>query len=86
MVDAYGRWSEEDYSTYPKEKWCDYDTAANIIRNTLSYTPKTSMENLIIMIFLHGEDEIYDDNGYLVEEKLLQYIEGSGIENFDYEC
>ena len=26
MVNTYGRWTEEkDYSTYPKEKWCDYD-------------------------------------------------------------
>lgn len=29
MVDTYGRWhEEEDYSTYPEEKWCDYDTMA----------------------------------------------------------
>ncbi len=29
MVDTYGRWhEEEDYSTYPEGKWCDYDTMA----------------------------------------------------------
>ena len=33
MVDAYGRWIEEkDYSTYLKEKWCDYDYMAAWIR------------------------------------------------------
>lgn len=51
MVDTYGRWTEEkDYSTYPKEKWCDYDYMAAWIREQ-GYEPKTDMENLITMIF-----------------------------------
>lgn len=51
MVDTYGRWTEEkDYSTYPKEKWCDYDYMAAWIRKQ-GYEPKTDMENLITMIF-----------------------------------
>ena len=55
MVDCFGRWSEEkDYSTYPKEKWCDYDHMANWIRKQ-DYAPKTTMDNLITMIFSHYE-------------------------------
>ena len=51
MVDTYGRWTEEkDYSTYPKEKWCDYDYMAAWIREE-GYTPETSMENLISTMF-----------------------------------
>lgn len=31
MIDNYGRWTpEEDYSTYPREKWCDMDRVAAI--------------------------------------------------------
>lgn len=52
MVDQWtGKWTEEkDYSTYPKEKWCDYDYMAAWIRER-NYEPKTSMENLITNIF-----------------------------------
>lgn len=51
MVDTYGRWTEEkDYSTYPKEKLCDYDYMAIWIREQ-GYKPKTDMENLISNIF-----------------------------------
>jgi hypothetical protein len=29
MIDNYGHWTpEEDYSTYPREKWCDMDRVA----------------------------------------------------------
>lgn len=51
---VYGNtWVEEtDYSAYPKEKWCDYDYMAVWIRQQ-GYEPKTSMENLIDMIFAH---------------------------------
>ena len=48
MVNQWrGEWTEEkDYSTYPKEKWCDYDYMVVWIRGQ-KYEPKTSMENLI---------------------------------------
>ena len=60
MVDRYGRWTEEkDYSTYPKEKWCDYDYMAAWIREK-GYIPETSMENLINNIFAFYEIEIND--------------------------
>ena len=62
MVDAYGRWyEEEDYSTYPKEKWCDMDRVANYIREQ-GYTPKTSMENLIENIIAYFESEVEEDD------------------------
>lgn len=47
MVNNLGQWTEEkDYSTYPKEKWCDYDYMAAWVRSE-GYEPETSMENLI---------------------------------------
>ena len=88
MVDTLGRWTEEeDYSTYPKEKWCDYDYLAYEIRKS-GYVPKTSMENLITMIFLHAESDVENgteidmDNSY----DIMEWVEESGgLESFDYE-
>lgn len=96
MVDTYGRWMEEkDYSTYLKEKWCDYDHMAAWIRGR-GYEPKISMEHLISMIFTHYEGEIgshvseFDtesgnfDGTYT--EACQAYVEASGgIKEFDYE-
>ena len=58
MVNQWtGEWTEEkDYSTYPKEKWCDYDYMVVQSREQ-KYEPKTSMENLITIIFLHQDFE-----------------------------
>lgn len=95
MVDTYGRWTEEkDYSTYPEEKMCDYDKMAVWIRGR-GYEPKTSMENLITMIFIYYEEEIgthvsdYDtesgnfDGSYT--EACQAYVEDSGgLASFDY--
>ena len=96
MVDAYGRWTEEkDYSTYPKEKWCDYDYMASWIRGK-GYEPETSMENLISMMFAHYENEIafhvseFDTesgnfNGTYTDT-CKAFVEASGgISEFDYE-
>ena len=97
MVDQWtGEWTEEkDYSTYPKEKWCDYDYMAAWIREE-GYTPETSMENLISTMFNHYENEI----GYHVSEFDTEsgnfdgtytdackvFVEASGgISEFDYE-
>ena len=44
------------------------------------------MENLITMLFLHGEGEIFDDMGCLNERQMEDYIEGTGISEFDYYC
>lgn len=89
MVDTYGRWTEEkDYSVYPKEKWCMYDYMADAIRKT-DYNIKTSMENLIDMIFLHAEsnvecgEEIDMDN---VDDVMEFVWQSGGLKEFDYEC
>ena len=94
MVDTWGNWTEEKaYSTYPKEKWCDYDYMAAWIKEQ-GYEPKTDMENLITMILLHYECEIEDgESDYDTEngnfdgtyiEAVQTYVQDSGISNFDY--
>lgn len=96
MVNNLGQWFEEaDYSKYPKEKWCDYDYMAAWIRDC-GYEPKTSMKNLIDIIFCHYEDEIawyvseFDlDSGNFdgtYTEACQAFVEASGgLEMFDYE-
>lgn len=93
MVDTWGNWTEEDYSIYPKEKWCDYDYIAAWIREQ-GYEPKTDMENLITMILLYYEGEIEDgksdydtengkfDGTYI--EAVQTYVQDNGISNFDF--
>lgn len=93
MVDCYGRWfEEEDYTVYPKEKWCDYDYMAVWIREQ-RYKPKTTMENLITMIFAHYESALEDEQYYNEGEYEFTldgckgYIETSGgLSEFDYYC
>lgn len=87
MVDWFGRWHEEkDYSTYHKEKWCDYDHMANWIRKQ-GYEPQNNtMEKLIDMIFLHYEGECEDEDKEFDVEECMEYVMNSGgIEMFDYE-
>ena len=94
MVDTHGRWTEEkDYSTYPEEKWCDYDYMAAWIRKQ-GYTPETNMENLIANIFYFYEEEIgtyvseYDtengnfDGTYI--EAVQAFVSDRTIKEFDY--
>lgn len=101
MVDYYGRWTAEaDYSTYPKAKWCDMDYVAAWIKS-VGYKPKTSMENLVEMIFAHYDIELEDtnrdyftdieesENGLMVSIiDISEYVEasGGGLREFDYEC
>lgn len=88
MVDQRtGKWTEEkDYSTYPKEKWCDYDYMAAWIREQ-KYEPKTSMENLITNIFLHYdyEDEEYGNPEGTYIEGVQDYVSDTGLSEFEYE-
>ena len=86
MIDWFGRWHEEkDYLTYPDEKWTDYDYMAVWIRGK-EYEPKTSMENLIDMIFLHYEGECEEEDKEFNVEDCIEYVMASGgIEMFDYE-
>ena len=97
MVDQWtGEWTEEkDYSTYPKEKWCDCDYMAVWIREQ-GYKPKTSMENLITNIFLHYDCETEEESSsYNTEngnfegtyvEAVQAYVTDTGLSEFDYEA
>ena len=87
MVNTYGRWTEEkDYSTYPKEKWCDYDYMADAIRKS-GYEIKTTMENLITMIFLYVDSAI-DDGVDIIRDSDFDIMcwvkESGGLQEFDY--
>lgn len=102
MVDQWtGKWTEEkDYSTYPKEKWCDYDYMAAWIRKQ-KYEPKTSMKNLIEMIFgYYFEDNNVRERGYFTIKDERKYPDNlmifvpdveeyvfanGGLSEFDYE-
>lgn len=85
MVDWYGRWREEkDYTTYPDELWTDCDYMAVWIRGK-GYDPKTSMENLIDLIFLHYQGECEEEGKEFNIEDCIEYVMNSGgIEMFDY--
>lgn len=88
MVNNLGQWTEEkDYSAYPKEKWCDYDYMANEIRKN-GYEIKTTMENLITMIFLHVDSAIKDGVD-IIEDNPFDIMcwvkESGGLQEFDYE-
>ena len=98
MVDQWtGKWTEEkDYSTYPKEKWCDYDYMAVWIRER-NYKIKTDMENLITNIFSFYESEIENhvsefdtENGNFdgtYTDAAQAFVEASGgLNEFDYYC
>lgn len=94
-MDYNGKWHEKnDYSTYPKEKWCDMDYVAAYIKKE-EYEPKSSMENLVLMIISHFEDATDDDNSEFLPrldkdwminmERVRALVEASGgIKKFDY--
>lgn len=86
MVDWFGRWTEEEnYDTYPPEKWCAYDHMAVWIRKC-GYKIKTTMENLITMIFLHYDGELEESGDEFTIEGCQEYVECSGgLQEFDYE-
>jgi hypothetical protein len=96
VVDQWtGKWTEEkDYSTYPKEKWCDCDYMAVWIREQ-GYKPKTSINNLLASIFAHYDCEIEDeDSSYRINngnfdseiEAIQAYVADTGLSEFDYEA
>lgn len=85
MVDTYGRWTEEkDYSTYPKEKLCDYDYMAIWIREQ-GYEPKTDMENLIsnIFCFYMRQFECVADKKIYTESQLQQLFQFKVVHGYD---
>lgn len=96
MVNQWtGEWTEEkDYSICPKEKWCDYDYMTAWIREQ-GYKPKTSMNNLLALIFVHYDCEIEDEDSiYRIEngnfdskiEAIQAYVADIGLSEFDYEA
>ena len=87
MVDWFGQWyEEEDYSKYPKEKWCDYDHMAVWIREQ-GYNPKTDIEHLITMIFSHYDDELEENDMEFTIEGCKEFVINSGgLSEFDYHC
>lgn len=102
MINSLGRWEEnKDYSTFPQTEWCDMDYMATWIRSK-GYEIKTTMENLILMIFAHYEDDDkylkkgyfavkdtrkYPDNLMVNIPDVKAYVEASGgLVEFDYYC
>lgn len=76
---------DELYLRYPAEElktWIE----------SIGYEPKTSVDNLMCMIFLHfdGEledrsDEYYTDETEPYMNRLTAYVSDCGISEFDYE-
>lgn len=102
MVNNIGQWEEsKDYNTYPQTEWCDMDYMAAWIRSK-GYEIKTTMENLILMIFAHyeGDNEFMEKRYFAVEDTrkypdnlmvnipdVEAYVEASGgLAEFDYYC
>ena len=90
MVNTWGQWTEEkDYSTYPKDKWCDLDYVANYIREQ-NYQPKIDIEELSeYIIYNFCEDEQYaphyGDDLMIYMPNLIAFVEDSGgVKEFDY--
>lgn len=102
MINKFGKWEEEkDYNNISQEHWCDMDYMAAWIRRK-DYEIKTTMENLILMIFAHyeGDDEFMEKGYFAVEDArkypdnlmvnipdVEAYVEASGgLAEFDYYC
>lgn len=74
---------DELYLRYPAEelkKWIE----------SINYEPRTSMDNLMCMIFLHFDGELEEDDEYYTDEtelymdRLTTYVLDCGISEFDY--
>lgn len=68
MIDCYGHWrKEQDYSKYPKEKWCDMDYVANYL-DAIDYEPKNiGWKELIDRLIDNYNDDVMEngnDSGY----------------------
>lgn len=94
MVDNLGRWTPEpDYSTYPKEKWCDMDYVCNWLREE-SYMPTIDLEEFIDRLICEFTGHCYEadikayNKNYMINvSKLALFVEASGgLKEFDYEC
>lgn len=90
MVDQFGRWSYEPNT--PAEKKCDMDYIADYIVSQ-SYVPKTDIENVALMIILHFENELENNewdwftfkNNWI--DDVIAFVEASGgLREFDWEA
>ena len=94
MVDWYGRWKpEKDYSDYPTELMCDCDRIAKRIMED-GYKPKTSIENVVMMVFAYFDASDIESEGYerytlsgdFNIEECVRYVKDSGDwKEFDWE-
>ena len=98
---ANGWKAQEDYSVYPEKEWCDYDYIASWIKS-LGYKPKTSIENLTIMIVSHYDfykaeynrdfftdiEKSENQDGWMISTKDVScFVENyGGLQEFDYKC
>ena len=85
MVNNMGIWTYEPDT--PEEKKCDCDRIADWILST-GYKIKTNIEHLVNMIILFFDcPDIYDEGDYGTEwtvDGCIQYVEDTGIAEFDY--
>lgn len=75
---------DELYLRYPADELKEW-------LESVGYIPKTSIDNLMCMIFLHfeceleGYDEYFTNDDVPYMERVIEYVKSSGISEFDYE-
>ncbi len=95
--DVYGNWIYEP--NIPEEKKYDFDILADEILRQIEESNdqcgeneqiETSIENLVVMIYLHFKDEIddmIDDIGIFDVDTIMELVaESGGLKEFDYFC
>lgn len=96
-TDIYGNWIYEPDT--PEEEKCDFDILADEILRQIEESNdqcgeneqiETSIENLVVMIYLHFKDEIddmIDDIGIFDVDTIMELVaESGGLKEFDYFC
>lgn len=93
MIDYYGNWTYEPNTS--EEKKCDFDRLADEILKQIKESNdqtgenkqiETTIENLVIMIYLHLKDEIDEMKTLNVNEIMELVSETGGLAEFDYYC
>lgn len=73
MVDNFGRWTkEDDYSTYPKEKWCDLDYVAAYLDEE-GYVPQYTNYHELIMLMIQTYEEDIEEHARECGEDIAYY-------------
>lgn len=84
MVDWYGNWTFEPNT--PEDKKNDSDRVAEWILSK-GYTPKTSIENLVDMIWAYYDSPDNDHPEEFDINSIAEFVEISGgLSEFDYYC